>query len=226
LLKKLKIKFNRRRRATTELSQDEQDEKPIIKRKYKCRLKAQAWIALLIITAMVSMVTTSALSSRHSNEKYCDCEPEVEIRIVELVRYIEVEPPIAEELEDESIDDVYNSDYQDNTSEQQEWISIGYFDVTGYCLCRRCCGQWSGGPTASGVMPTGGRTVAATVNIPFGTEIYIDGIGERIVEDRGVPRHDVIDVYFDSHCSLYEFGRSRREVWVRNENYWLNGLQS
>lgn len=34
---------------------------------------------------------------------------------------------------------------------------IGIFILTVYCSCRRCCGKWSGEPTASGVMPAAGR---------------------------------------------------------------------
>ncbi|WP_371079079.1 3D domain-containing protein, partial [Salmonella enterica] len=56
-------------------------------------------------------------------------------------------------------------------------------EVTAYCPCKRCCGKWSGGPTASGKMPKQGVTVACNW-LPFGTRVSIEGLGERIVQDR------------------------------------------
>ena len=43
--------------------------------------------------------------------------------------------------------------------ELPELVSLGTFTVYSYCPCAYCCGQWSGGPTASGTMPEEGRTV-------------------------------------------------------------------
>lgn len=54
------------------------------------------------------------------------------------------------------------------------------FTVTAYCACVKCCGQWSGGPTASGKMPVEGVTVAGPRKFKFGTRIRIAGVGEFI----------------------------------------------
>ena len=61
---------------------------------------------------------------------------------------------------------------------------LGRFYVTGYDICLACCGKLDG-VTASLSTAQAGRTVAAPDDIPFGTILYIDGIGERVVEDRG-----------------------------------------
>ena len=67
-----------------------------------------------------------------------------------------------------------------------ELIPLGSFTVYAYCSCPRCCGQWSGGPTASGTMPEEGRTIAADWDVlPAGAEVYISGVGWRTVEDTG-----------------------------------------
>ena len=60
---------------------------------------------------------------------------------------------------------------------------LGSYQIYGYDTCERCCLK-TDGITASGTTATVGRTVAVN-GIPFGTRLYIEGIGERIVEDRG-----------------------------------------
>ena len=79
---------------------------------------------------------------------------------------------------------------------------IGRFRITGYDTCSRCCGK-SDGITASGTQATVGRTCAAPASIPFGTVLYIDGIGERVVEDRGGFASNVIDVLCEDHAQCY-----------------------
>lgn len=100
--------------------------------------------------------------------------------------------------------------------EEPERVSLGVFTVYAYCPCETCCGQWSGGPTASGVMPEEGRTVAADWDVlPAGTEIYIDGVGWRTVEDTGggINGH-TLDLYMDSHQDALEWGVQEVEVFV------------
>lgn len=77
----------------------------------------------------------------------------------------------------------------------------GSYFVTGYDICMSCCGSLSG-ITASGAVATVGRTVACN-SLPFGTRIYIDGIGERVVEDRGGMAGNVIDVLCEDHPACY-----------------------
>ena len=77
---------------------------------------------------------------------------------------------------------------------------MGRYYITGYDACYSCCGK-TDGITASGTKATVGRTVAMK-NVPFGTKIYIDGIGERVVEDRGVSSGRV-DVFCGNHSECY-----------------------
>lgn len=86
----------------------------------------------------------------------------------------------------------------------------GVCRITHYCNCAECCGQWSGGPTASGVMPTAGRTVAA--ELPFGTRLLIGGV-EYVVEDRGVSGM-CVDVYVTSHDEAMARGMYETEVYI------------
>lgn len=101
--------------------------------------------------------------------------------------------------------------------EQAEVMTyIGTFQATAYCSCEKCCGKWSGGPTASGTMPVQGRTIASDWDVlPAGTEIYIDGLGWRTVEDTGgaIQGQD-IDIYMDSHEAALAWGVQEVDVWV------------
>lgn len=88
--------------------------------------------------------------------------------------------------------------------------------ITAYCACSVCCGKWSGGPTASGVMPRQGVTAAANA-FPFGTRLRIQGVGERVVQDRMSRRFpNRVDVFFDTHAEARRFGiRTNRVEVVR-----------
>ena len=100
--------------------------------------------------------------------------------------------------------------------ELPELVSLGRFTCYAYCSCLSCCGQWSGGPTASGTLPKEGRTVAADWDVlPAGTEIYLVGIGWRTVEDTGAGiTGDKLDLYMDSHEAALEFGVKEVEVYA------------
>lgn len=95
------------------------------------------------------------------------------------------------------------------TEESTETLPFGEFCITGYTpTCEHCCGK-SDGITASGVEATVGRTAAMhpidmdIFGIEYGDRIYIEGIGERVVEDTGC-RQGVIDVACASHEDCYK----------------------
>jgi 3D (Asp-Asp-Asp) domain-containing protein len=69
------------------------------------------------------------------------------------------------------------------------------------------------GLTSSGTQLTVGRTVAAN-NLPFGTRVFIQGIGWRVVEDRGNLKDNQIDVLVESKEVAYENGRHMAAVVV------------
>lgn len=96
-----------------------------------------------------------------------------------------------------------------------ELESLGTYTLYAYCPCPKCCGQWSGGLTASGTVPEEGRTVAADWDVlPAGTEIYIEGVGWRVVEDTGAGIDgQALDVYMASHGAALDFGVQEMEVY-------------
>lgn len=78
---------------------------------------------------------------------------------------------------------VEDEHFTDTITQNSNRVLLGTYYVTGYC--KRCNSPKNSLATASGRKATVGRTVAMR-GLPFGTRIYIEGIGERIVEDRGV----------------------------------------
>ena len=91
---------------------------------------------------------------------------------------------------------------------------IEEYVITAYCPCVQCCGK-NDGITASGEKAIEGITVAMDKSSPFGTNIYIDGVGERIVQDRGgAIKGNRIDLYFDSHQDALNFGRQTKQVTI------------
>lgn len=61
--------------------------------------------------------------------------------------------------------------------------------MSAYCGCSECCGEWSKhNLTASGTIPSRGRTAAAPRSI-LGSKLEIDGYGTYILEDTGNPKY-------------------------------------
>lgn len=86
-------------------------------------------------------------------------------------------------------------------SEETKLTYAGEYFATGYDICISCCGK-TDGITASGAVATVGRTCASN-EFPFGTVLFIEGIGERVVEDRGGMSSGVIDVLCEDHPACY-----------------------
>jgi 3D (Asp-Asp-Asp) domain-containing protein len=105
---------------------------------------------------------------------------------------------------------------KNNTPIERTVENKDYYIITAYCPCQKCCGK-TDGITASGEKAVQGVTIATDKSIPFGTKIYIDGVGERIVQDRGgAIKGNRIDLYFNDHQSALEFGRQTKEVTILN----------
>lgn len=70
---------------------------------------------------------------------------------------------------------------------------------------------------ANGTYPTVGYTVAHNT-FPFGTELYIEGVGYRTVEDRG-PSYlgsEWLDLYLGDASECYQWGEQHRNVYLVN----------
>lgn len=139
---------------------------------------------------------------------------------------------VYEDSYESSYDDNYASDYEEsyvesdtsyedtdqssgNTSastSSESGTYLGNFTLTAYCNCAQCCGT-AGNLTASGTVPTAGRTVAMA-GVPFGTQLLINGT-VYTVEDLGTP-YGHVDIFFNSHSDALMFGRQSAEVYQVN----------
>lgn len=105
---------------------------------------------------------------------------------------------------------------------EPEWIEG---TATAYCSCEICCGEWAlNRPngivyTASGAEAVQGVTIAADWSIyPPGTVLFVEGLGEMIVQDRGgAIQGQKIDVYFESHDDALQFGRQNVRFYIVND---------
>ena len=100
--------------------------------------------------------------------------------------------------------------------------SIGQVVTSGYCNCRICCGQWSGGPTASGVMPQANHTIAVDASnptLPMGTKVVMNGVEYKVEDTGNFARYGVdFDVYYDSHSAASAHGHQTWEAYLSDAN--------
>ena len=108
--------------------------------------------------------------------------------------------------------DSSQSGASDTSSSSGSGTYLGTFTLTAYCNCAQCCGT-AGNLTASGTVPTAGRTVAMA-GVPFGTQLLING-NVYTVEDLGTP-YGHVDIYCNSHSEALAFGLQSAEVYRLN----------
>jgi 3D (Asp-Asp-Asp) domain-containing protein len=103
-------------------------------------------------------------------------------------------------------------------------VKIVKATISHYCACTEiCCKPFKGkviGQTASGKMAEEGVTLAAPKNIPFGSNIFVNGVCLGIVQDRGsaivVDEKGIyhIDVYISSHSKAKTMGRYETTIEI------------
>lgn len=100
---------------------------------------------------------------------------------------------------------------------------VGEFEITYYTAGPESTGKTPDHPaygiTRSGTTVEEGRTIAADWSVlPEGTKVYIDGVGERIVEDTGSAIVEkAIDVYVEDVENARQLGRHMADVWIVEE---------
>lgn len=136
-----------------------------------------------------------------------------------------------EQVADE-VEEIFRQQYGISTESTRETVtetrtvrvgeSLGQVVTSGYCSCSICCGQWSGGPTASGTMPQADHTIAVDASNPFvpmGTKVVMNGV-EYVVEDTGnFASYGVqFDVYYSDHGAASAHGHQTWEAFIADDN--------
>lgn len=132
----------------------------------------------------------------------------------------------------DEVEEIFRQQYSISTDSTRETVtetrtvrvgeSLGQVVTSGYCNCPVCCGQWSGGPTASGAYPTANHTIAvdaANPFVPMGTKVVMNGV-EYVVEDTGnFAQYGVqFDVYYGDHASASAHGHQTWEAYIADSN--------
>lgn len=104
----------------------------------------------------------------------------------------------------------YTKDLYDNAYESFNLEYVGEYDCTAYCTEKyeHICGEGHG-LTASGqpVQADFSVAVSDTDKFPYGTMLYIEGVGIRIVQDTGGGlADDQIDLAVDTHENALDWG--------------------
>jgi len=142
-------------------------------------------------------------------------------RITPVTVVEEVIVPVQDKKKQAKIDELYTI-----IDSQPIMQFKGEFRITGYCNEACCTDNWAYNRpqvrgrdvvvTANGSFAEVGITIAADVSVlPYGTTVYIEGIGVRTVQDRGggvKGKH--IDVYFATHEEAIKHGNQFLNVWV------------
>ena len=109
----------------------------------------------------------------------------------------------------ENTEEVVQSDYIDDSTSNMTYL--GEYTVTFYCPCPEHC---NGTLTASGQegIPWGS---VACADLPFGTTVYIEGLGEFTVLDRGVGS-GCMDIFVGYHDEIPEYGMTTASTYILN----------
>jgi len=114
-----------------------------------------------------------------------------------------------------------------STAPQQrsQWQTVR-MRVTAYCACRRCCGKFADGITASGHKIRRGDTFAAAdKRYSFGTEMVVAGYNKgkpiKVLDRGGAIRGNKLDVFFPTHRKARKWGVKYIDVKVRRSSETL-----
>jgi 3D (Asp-Asp-Asp) domain-containing protein len=118
----------------------------------------------------------------------------------------EPEPEPEEEPAQTSSSSGSGSSYTPTSASTDGMEYLGTYTISAYNFAE---GHYA---TASGAYPTPYRTVAMN-GLPFGTELYIEGVGYVVVQDRGGLPADWIDLHIgNDSCSSW--GMPRCKVYI------------
>lgn len=170
---------------------------------YKVKVNKRVFTFLVILSILVAFIISSLIlvvankTEAIYKEVFAD-NIEEEIKNIEIIK----EQAIPIYYENEIV-------VTENPIEKKY---LGDFNLTAYCPCEICCEQWGGSPvgktTSIGVGAYNGITFAVDPKvIPYGTALYIEGVGVGIATDcGGAIKGHRIDIYYSNHQDALNFG--------------------
>lgn len=173
---------------------------------------AIAIIAVLIVGLLTVMVLLMGIVAK---AEFVIAESGLRVRKepnldAEVTRVI----PFGEEVEGtvtngwmKTKDGFVSAEFLSETDPLAGYTALGRWMLTAYTHTGNAC--------ANGQYPTAGYTVACN-SLPLGTEIYIQGIGRRVVEDRGTASMPSgwCDIFMDGYSECIQFGEKTAEVYL------------
>lgn len=143
---------------------------------------------------------------------------------------VEIKPVVESTTESEVTTEIEEIAITPEPVSTDAWIdNLGEFTLTYYCSCEKCCDEYGVNRpvvkgktivfTATGAIAQEGITIAVDPKvIPYGTVLYIEGLGYRIAQDCGGGiKGNRIDVYMSSHEAALENGRHKAKVYRMNK---------
>lgn len=172
--------------------------------------KMKAILVLFFAAEIINSVKVGVLKSR-----IADLETQRDIYASRAQNWID------RAVEDEEVIDSLQIRLDEVSNANIQWTDAGAFFCTAYCTEQypHICGEGHG-VTASGQPIQAGVTVAADTSIfPYGTVLYIEDVGIRIVQDKGSAiqgKH--LDVAVDTHENAKKWsGCGNHRVWILKE---------
>ena len=103
-------------------------------------------------------------------------------------------------------DNYIKAEYTRKTDPFEDMELLGEWRVTAYAE--------TGSPCANGSYPQTGYTIACN-SLDFGTEVYIEDVGFRTVEDRGPAwlGDAWLDLYLGDYDACVQWGDQTKKVW-------------
>jgi 3D (Asp-Asp-Asp) domain-containing protein len=179
-----------------------------------------SWVIVFLIGLVLGVIVASVFHTLCKAEELPNDEPnEIKPDDTESIEYVLTEEDMM--LAIPEVPSWEWEEYEAPTEVEKELL--GTFRITAYCSCKKCCGKWADNRPNGIVYGASGAELVAGVSVasplPFGTEIYIDGLGDYVVQDRlakwVVEKYgeNLIDVYFDNHEEAWNFGCKYLDVY-------------
>lgn len=179
-------------------------------------------LLLLLLASFIMGSDTGEMNANNNDEVYAAYKSMVASHLDVLLEKVELREREQQIIEsDKSDDKKIHMAQMENKKEvvvkEKEKVKEKWFlyEVTFYTNGKESTGKSKGhkdyGRTASGKITKEGRTVSADINVlPMGTVIYIEGFGERTVEDTGSAiKGNKLDLFVEDLAHARELGRKK-----------------